>query len=138
MRRRLDHVPEFDYEHFPPEDIRKALLHMRDLGQVLYDLRQIVETTTDERVHETLTPILAERNDFADDYVEIGFGHLHDEAGFLRHVHVLGELTPEQRARVDAFRADFDERLGKLREEASAIQDQYARARRAYYALHAR
>lgn len=138
MRRRLDYVPEFDYAHFPVEDIRKALLHMRDLGQVLYDLREAVERSDDPGLRAALAPILAERNDFADDYVEIGFGHLQDEAGFLKHLHLLGELTPEQRQVTDDFRRDFDRQLERLREEAGAIQDQYARARRAYYAYYAR
>src|SRR5687767_9504711 len=97
--RPIQYVPPFDYAGFPLEEIRPALLHMRDLGQALYDLRQIVDSGSAE-VRRRVQPILDERSDFADDIVEIGLGHLEDEAGFLRHVHILGDLSPDQEARV--------------------------------------
>jgi ABC-type phosphate transport system auxiliary subunit len=129
---RLPYVRPFDYAGFPVDQIRPALLHMRDLGQALYDLRHLIDTLPDGR-REAVLAILDERTDFADDYVEIGFGHLEDEAGFLRHLHVLGDLTPAQQQRVDAFRSEFETRMAALRSEAAALQDQWQRARREYY-----
>jgi hypothetical protein len=128
----IPYVPPFDYAGFPPEKIRQALLHMRDLGQALHDLRHMVDSMPETR-RAAVQAVLDERSDFDDDYVEIGFGHLEDEAGFLRHVHVLRDLSEDQQLRLTAFGEEYDQRVAALREEAAAIQDQWQRARRAYY-----
>lgn len=133
MRASVANVPAFDYDGFAIEDIRKALLHMRDLGQALYDLRHELDGIEDAEVRTEVERILAERDDLEDDFVEIGLGHLEGRAGFLQHLHVLGPLSAEQEQRAAEFREDFDARLGELRREAAAIQDQWQRARRAYY-----
>jgi hypothetical protein len=135
MRREpVPYVPPFDYEAFPPEQIRTALLHIRDLGQALYDLREIIDHVPPSPWRARVEAILAERSDFEDDYIEIGLAYLSDEAGFLRHVNVLGDLTPAQEARLATFRADFERRIDVLRLEATALQEQWQRARREYYA----
>jgi DNA-binding transcriptional MerR regulator len=135
MRREpVPYVPAFDYEAFPPEQIREALLHMRDLGQALNDLREIIDHLPPSPWRARVESILAERSSFEDDYIEIGFAHLADEAGLLRHVGVLGDLTPGQERRLAEFRADFERRIDALRHQAAALQEQWQRARRAYYA----
>ena len=135
MREPVTYVPAFDYAGFETEDLRAALLHMRDLGQALYDLRHIVAELPRGPARDRIEAILAEQSDFQDDYLEISLAHLEDEAGFLRHVGVLEPLTDDQRARLVDFRADFEAQLAPLREQAAALQDQWQRARRAYFDL---
>ena len=135
MRDPIPYVPPFDYRSFPPEQLRAAFLHMRDLGQALYDLRHVVERLPDSPQRDAVVAILDERSDFEDDYIEIGFAHLEPDAGFLHHVEKLRPLSTEQQAFVDDFRADFQRRLGPLRETAMQLQDQWQRARQAYFRL---
>ena len=133
MREPIPYVPQFDYRSFPPERLRAAVLHMRDLGQAFYDLRDLIEQVPDSPQRAAVVEILAERSDFEDDYIEIGFAHLEPDAGFLHHVEKLRTLSPEQQAYVDEFRADFERRLEPLRVEAETLQDQWRRARQAYF-----
>lgn len=135
MREPVAYVPPFDYRAFPIEEIRAALLHMRDLGQALYDLRHLVEQLPAGADRTRITAILDEASDFQDDYLEISFAHLEDEAGLLRHVDKLGPLTDDQQARLEDFRHDFERRIEPLRVQAEALQDQWQRARRAYFDL---
>lgn len=135
MRDPVPYVPPFDYRSFPPERLRAALLHMRDLGQALYDLRHLIDEAPESPARAAVIAILEERSDFEDDYIEIGFAHLEPDAGFLHHVEKLRPLSAEQQARVDEFRVDFERRLEPLRAAAETLQDQWRRARQAYFRL---
>ena len=134
MRHDIKRIEPFDYEGFSEEQIDDAIAHVRELGLVLDDLRKAVGDIPDEERRTACERELEGMSALADDFVEVGLEHLEDEAGFLRHVHVLGELTPDQQQRLDEFRAEYERRVGELRGNAAKVQAAYQRAYKAYYA----
>ena len=129
----IKRVDPFDYRGFGEDQIHDAITHVRGLGEAFDSMRAAVAEIGDEERRGACQRELDSVSQLADDFVEVGFEHLEDEAGFLRHVGVLGELTAEQQQRLDEFRAEYERRVGELREKATQLQDAYAKVYKAYY-----
>jgi hypothetical protein len=133
MRTDLPRIESFDFQGFGQDGIDDAIQHVRKLGLALDKARAAVDSLENAERRDACRRELEAVTSLSDDYVEVGLEHLEDEAGFLRHVGILGQLTPEQQERLDEFRADYERRVDALREQAVAVQETYSKVYRAYY-----